>query len=167
MSSVTDSPASTKPAGLYEALSRVPSGLSILTFGDRDSGSGMLVSWVQQASFEPPMATLAVKRDRPLVERLESGEPFVLNPLGEDQKKLLKHFARGFDPGQPAFEGIETETAANGAVALAGAIASLECRVESSVDAGDHLVLVAHVTGGVLRDETPPMVHVRRRADHY
>lgn len=157
----------TEAAGLYEALGRVPSGLSILTFGDRESGSGMLVSWVQQAGFEPPMATLALKRDRPIVAQLESGEPFVLNVLGQGQKPLLKHFARGFEPGEPAFEGVETAIAANGAACLAEAIAALECRVEAGVDAGDHRVLVAHVTGGTLRDETPPMVHLRRRADHY
>lgn len=154
-------------AGLYEALGRVPSGLSILTHGSRDKGSGMLVSWVQQASFEPPMVTLAINRERPITATLDAGEPFVLNLLGEGQKPLLKHFARGFKPDDPAFEGIDTAVAANGSVALTGSIAALECRVEAGVDAGDHRVLVAHVTGGTLREETPPMVHLRRRADHY
>lgn len=156
-----------KDQSLIAALGRVTSGIYIVTIGVGDDATGMLASWVQQAGFEPPMLTLAVKRGRPLSERLESGEPFVVNVVGEGQTQFLKQFGKGFEPGEPAFEGIELVDTPAGVPALAGAIATLECRGASAVDAGDHRVVLAEITAGALRDETPPMVHLRKRGDHY
>ncbi|MEQ8848209.1 flavin reductase family protein [Botrimarina sp.] len=157
-----------KPSGgLYEALGRVPSGIYILTVGAGENATGMLASWVQQAGFEPPMISLAIKPGRHVAQRIEAGEPFALNVVAEGDKRLLKHFGKGFEPGQPAFEGIDTEPTAVGAPALAAALAVLECRASAGVDASDHRVVVAHVTGGALRGDARPMVHVRNRADHY
>ena len=46
-------------------LGRIPSGLFIVTAGDgRGRETAMLGSWVQQASFDPPMITVAVNRQR-------------------------------------------------------------------------------------------------------
>ena len=46
-------------------LGRTPSGIFVLTARAADGReTGMLASWVQQASFEPPMVTVAVNRKR-------------------------------------------------------------------------------------------------------
>lgn len=155
------------PAGLYEALGRVPSGVYILTIGASENATGMLASWVQQAGFEPPMVSLALKPERHVAQRVEAGEPFVLNVVGEGDKRYLQHFAKGFEPGEPAFEGIETVPTPIGVPALSDALAVLECRAAGGVDASDHRVVVAHVIGGSLGANGKPMVHVRNRADHY
>lgn len=154
-------------APLVAALGRVTSGIYILTAGAGDRSTGMLASWVQQAGFEPPAVTVAVKRDRYIGDWLTDREPFVLNVVGEGQKEFLKHFGKGFEPGEAAFDGIETVETAAGTPALAGAVASLECRPTQHFDSGDHRVFLAEVTGGSLRSETKPMVHLRRRGDHY
>ena len=75
-------------------LGRLPSGIYILTVGEGNDSTGMLASWVQQAAFEPPMVSVALKRGRHISERIEAGEPFVLNVVGEGHKSLLKHFAK-------------------------------------------------------------------------
>lgn len=154
-------------AGLYAALGRLPSGLYILTIGEGAGATGMLASWVQQASFEPPMVSLAIKAGRPVQQRIEAGEPFVLNIVPDGDKQFLKHFGKGFEPGEPAFEGVDLAATSVGVPALSGALASLECRCADAVDAADHRVIVAHVTGGELRNDGGPMVHIRRRGDHY
>lgn len=151
----------------HAALGRLPSGVSILTIGRDTDATGILVSWVQQAAFEPPMVSLALAATRPIVARIEAKEPFVLNVVGEGQKGLLKHFARGFAPGEPAFEGIAVTPAACGAASLAEAVAAIECQCDASIDAGDHRLMLARVTSGAVRSETPPMVHLRKRGDHY
>ncbi len=153
-----------------DALGRLPSGIYILTVGAASSGAGatgMLASWVQQAAFEPPMLSVALKRGRHVTERVEAGEPFVLNVVGEGQKSLLKHFARGFEPGEAAFEGVAIARTACGAPGLADAIAVIECQIATAADAGDHRVVIAEVTAGQVRADTPPMVHLRKRGDHY
>src|SRR5438874_4296175 len=95
--------------GMLGALGRVPSGLFILTARRGDAETGMLASWVQQCSFDPPQVTVAVQRGRPAYALLSDGAEFVLNviPLGESD--YVKHFAKGFDATAPAFAGLAVE----------------------------------------------------------
>ena len=83
-----------------------------------DEATGMLASWVMQAGFDPPMITVAVNRKRYVCDWLTEGQPFVLNVVAEGQGHLLKHFGKGFEPGQPAFAGLETRAGDNGVPAL-------------------------------------------------
>jgi flavin reductase (DIM6/NTAB) family NADH-FMN oxidoreductase RutF len=152
---------------LHAVLGRIPSGVFILTVGGGDRATGMLASWVMQAGFEPPMASVAVRRDRYVVEWLTRGEPFILNIVGEGQKHLLKHFGKGFEPGEPAFEGLETRPTNAGPPALADALGHLVCEPVTHVDSGDHRIFVARVAAGTLVGENRPMVHIRRTGAHY
>ncbi len=88
-------------------IGHIPSGIFILTVGTGARATGMLASWVMQAGFEPPMVSVAVKLGRYVCDWLSEGQPFVLNLIGDGQKALLKHFSQGFEPGKPAFEGLE------------------------------------------------------------
>jgi flavin reductase (DIM6/NTAB) family NADH-FMN oxidoreductase RutF len=148
-------------------LGRVTSGIYILTIGRGAPATGMLASWVMQAGFEPPMVTVAVRRGRYVEEWLAAGEPFVLNIVGEGQKHLLKHFGKGFEPGEPAFEGLEVETGANGVSFLREAVGYFECEPTSHVDSGDHRIFLARVTAGELLADAAPMVHIRKSGAHY
>ncbi len=148
-------------------LGRVTSGIYILTLGEGDKATGMLASWVMQAGFEPPMVTVAVRQGRFVAEQLESGEPFVLNVAGEPQKHWLKHFGKGFEPGEPAFAGLDIRPAANGAPVLSEALGYLECEPTSHVDSGEHRIFLAKVTAGALTRDASPMVHIRKTGAHY
>lgn len=152
---------------LTAALGRVSSGIYILTLGQEENATGMLASWVMQAGFDPPMVTVAVKQERYISDRLTEGEPFILNVVGEGQTDLLKHFGKGFEPGEPAFEGLAISHGENGVPRLESAIATLECLPEGQVDSDDHRVFLAEVTAGSLLAETPPMTHLRNRGDRY
>jgi len=152
-------------------LGRVPSGVFILTAGDGEGNeTGMLASWVQQASFEPPMVTVAVNRKRYLNDWLEKNPQVVLNLVGESQTQFLKHFGRGFEPEQPAFEGVETVRGELGISVLADALGYLEGKVVGQVEAGDHMVYLLELTGAGKSDaiETEkPMVHIRKNGFGY
>ena len=150
------------------ALGRVPSGIYILTVASDDGHStGMLASWVMQAGFEPPMVTVAVRQGRYVCDWLSAKHPFVLNIVGQHDKALLKHFAKGFEQGAAAFEGLETEPGPGGTPKLCAAIGHLECNPQGHVDSGDHRIFLAEVVGGKLLDERPPMVHLRKSGKHY
>src|SRR5262245_44537847 len=108
-------------------LGRVPSGIFILTVGSGTRATGMLASWVMQAGFEPPMVSVAVKLGRYVCDWITEGQPFVLNVVGESQKDLLKHFAKGFEPGAAAFEGVPITHCARGVPVLKESLGHLEC----------------------------------------
>jgi flavin reductase (DIM6/NTAB) family NADH-FMN oxidoreductase RutF len=151
----------------FPTLGRIASGIYILTIGRGDKATGMLTSWVMQAGFEPPMVTVAVKKGRYVAGWLEAGEPFVLNVVGAEQKQFLKHFGRGFEPGEPAFEGVPVEEASSGVPMLAGALGHLECEPTTHVDSGDHRIFLARVTGGRLHSDAEPMIHLRKSGASY
>jgi len=149
------------------ALGRVTSGVYILTVGQGERATGMLSSWVMQAGFDPPTVTVAVKHGRYVADWLTAGEPFVLNIVAEHQKHLLRHFARGFEPGEPAFDGLEVRPASNGVPALVDALGYLEGMPTAHFDSGDHRLFLAAVTAGSVRDDGQPMVHIRKTGGHY
>ena len=153
-------------------LGRIPSGIFVLTVGD-DSGreTGMLASWVQQASFDPPQVTIAVKRERYVNQWLQRRPFAILNLLGESEKNLLGHFGRGFKEDESAFQGLElVRGPITGLPALSQALSYLECRALSHLDAGDHVIhLMEIVNAGVgeALHEEQPMVHVRKTGLSY
>jgi flavin reductase (DIM6/NTAB) family NADH-FMN oxidoreductase RutF len=148
-------------------LGRVPSGIYILTAGVGASATGMLASWVMQAGFEPPMVTVAVQQGRYVADWLTAGKPFVLNVVGESHKHLLKHFGKGFEPGEPAFTGLETRETSAGVPALVDAVGHLLCEPAGSVDSGDHRIFLARVIAGDHTSDAAPMVHIRKTGAHY
>lgn len=153
---------------LGAALGRIPSGLYILTTGHEGRSTGMLASWVQQAGFEPLMITVAVRIDRYVADWVASSGKFTLNQIAAGDKSLLKHFGRGFDPGDDAFAGIALRDADPSGPVLAEALAYLTAEVVGSIDGGDHRIFLAKaVKGERLNHEAEPMIHIRKTGLHY
>jgi flavin reductase (DIM6/NTAB) family NADH-FMN oxidoreductase RutF len=152
---------------LAAALGRIPSGLFVLTARHQNQETGMLISWVQQCSFEPPQITLALQHDREIGAWLISGSLFTINILDDTQTDMIVHFGRGFSAGEPAFTGIDIENHPASGPILREALGYLVCQTESHWPAGDHIVFLARIVEGQLLNEGHPMVHVRKSGFHY
>jgi flavin reductase (DIM6/NTAB) family NADH-FMN oxidoreductase RutF len=150
-------------------VGRIVGSLGVVTVRRGDASSAMLASWISQASFNPPGLTVAVARDRAIESLLFPGDHFVLNLLEEGRHlALMKHFLRPFGPGEDRFAGVETREAANGSPILAEALAYLECRVASRMEAGDHwLVYCIAEAGNVFNPQGRTAVHFRTTGSHY
>src|SRR5580704_16728861 len=135
---------------IADVLGRIPSGLFVLTVRHGDQDGGMLASWVMQAGFEPPMVSVAVRSDRHIADWLTAGSSFVLHILPTGQKSLLKHFGRGFKPGESVLDGLEFERGSRGIAVLKGTLGHLECTPVSHADSGDHRIFLAEVVDGSL-----------------
>ncbi len=156
---------------LAPVLGRVPSGVFILVAGDGSGRrTGLLASWVQQASFEPPQVTIAVNKSRYLIEWLKSGSPVTLNQVSKGDNLLFRHFGKGFDPDADAFQGVDLIPANNGLVALSSALATMEGTVCGHVDAGDHRIFLVTITYAIVHKDLAqfePFVHVRKNGFSY
>jgi 3-hydroxy-9,10-secoandrosta-1,3,5(10)-triene-9,17-dione monooxygenase reductase component len=141
---------------LNKALGKITSGLYILTaLGDAgERPVAVLVSWVQQAAFNPPSVSVAITRDRAGRISIEKNKQFALAVVPQDDLSLMKKYARGIKPGVDPFEGLQLTTTPAGLPVPANALAWLDCTMVSVCDFGaDHDLLLATVTaGGVLRD---------------
>lgn len=152
---------------LAAALGRIPSGLFVMTVRGGDGDTGMLASWIQQCSFEPPQLSVAIKRGRGIGAWLAEGTPFVINVLDESQTDMLIHFGRGFEPGEPAFAELAIERSESGLPVLIEALAYLDCCVVSRSPAGDHDLFIGRIEAGRMLGEGHPMVHIRKSGMHY
>lgn len=152
---------------MLAALGRVPSGLFILTARKEFQQTGMLASWVQQCSFEPPLISVALGRSREMASWLVVGTNFTINILDDTQTDMLVHFGKGFKPGEAAFAGLPTDELPHSGPVLTDALAFLECRVVARYPAGDHDLVVAQPIHGGLLSEGHPMVHTRKTGSHY
>jgi flavin reductase (DIM6/NTAB) family NADH-FMN oxidoreductase RutF len=156
---------------LAAVLGRLPSGLTILTARNAaGDATGMLASWVQQASFEPPCLTVAVNRKRYLNEWLQATRQVALSIVGDGQKEFLGHFGRGFEPGESAFEGLRISHAANGCPVLEDALGWLAGKVIAQIETGDHIVYVVEIEEAghaASLDQMRPWVHIRKNGLNY
>jgi flavin reductase (DIM6/NTAB) family NADH-FMN oxidoreductase RutF len=151
---------------LGRALGQIPSGCYVLTACDGERCTGLLTSWVQQAGFDPPAVTVAIKKGRPVEALIEASGSFVLNAVGEPRTAMFKHYGRGFDADEPAFEGLTTTRIDQG-VCIDECIGHLACRVMSRADGGDHHIYVAEVLEGQMTPAARPYVHLRANGFGY
>jgi flavin reductase (DIM6/NTAB) family NADH-FMN oxidoreductase RutF len=150
---------------ISKGLALIPSGCSILTAASPAGRTGMLASWVQQASIDPPMVSVAVKRGRPIEALMSESQRFCLNILGEDPKPFFKQFGGGFRLDQDAFAGLAATDTPYG-VELGAAIARLACSITSVVEAGDHNLYLGRIVGATT-GAGRPYVHIRKSGLSY
>ncbi len=152
---------------IARSLGRIPSGVAILTTFHENVPGAMLASWFQQAGFEPPLVSVAIKKGRPVEEVIQSAEQFALCILHTGQKDMLSHFGKGFGPGEDPFKGIPTEKAKTGIPLLKNCLCYLECKLRHCYDSGDHHVFIGEVINAGHEEDGQPMVHLRRNGFNY
>ncbi|CAE8725675.1 unnamed protein product [Polarella glacialis] len=156
---------------LAKALGRLSSSLYVATAQKAGVRHAMVASWVTPASTSPLGVSLTIAKDRAMEPLLRIGDSFTLNILEEGRPstlQLMKHFLQKFGPGDDRLEGVDCFEGSNGAAVLRGACAYLECRIVSRMDASDHWVGYAVVTGGsVAKPDAVAAVHHRKIGTYY
>jgi flavin reductase (DIM6/NTAB) family NADH-FMN oxidoreductase RutF len=155
------------------ALGRIPSSLFILTVRHEDRRMGMLVSWVQQIGFDPPMISIAVGKGREVLPLISETKRFALSQLAQGDKNTLRRFASRPEEGQDPFLGVDLipinprDPEAPTLPVLAAAAGYLECQVVYHYDVeGDHDLFIAKVVRGCYFGGEPH-VHIRSNGLKY
>jgi len=168
MSTSSSSVSSLDKEAVGRAIGRIPSGVHVVTLDRNGEKDGMLTSWISQAAFEPPMLSVAVKKERPILAKLSQGSSFVVNVLSKSNMDMYKNFAKPYNPELDRFEGLKVDADSNGNPILTEAVSYMTCTVKGHVEAGDHVVLVAEITGGAgMHIDQEPMVHLRKNGFQY
>ncbi len=154
---------------MEQAVGRIVGSVCVLTAKQGEVSTGMLGSWVSQATFDPPGISLAIAKDRAVETLLYPGSKFVLNVIGEgNQQDYVKHFRKSFAPGEDRFSNFSTTAADNGGIILTDAIAYIECSASKRMECGDHWVIYATVDNGkLLQADTVTAMHRRKAGNHY
>ncbi len=148
---------------LSQALKKITYGFYIVTSRklasemstrDQDFIAAGTVSWVSQGSFEPPLVTVAIKKQSDLHETIEKSRVFAVNIVGKDQQDMLSPFAKHTQVENGKVNGYAFQNGeASGCPILTEVPAYFECKVVEDVTIGDHSIFVGEVLGGDTRDE--------------
>ncbi|MBX9666885.1 MAG: flavin reductase family protein [Candidatus Obscuribacterales bacterium] len=150
------------------AIGRMASGVYILTIEDESGREGMLATWVAQGGFKPPIVTVAVNNDRPILSRLKRGVKATLNVLAKTNNDIFKNFVKPHTEGMDRFAGLDLVDQTAYPPAFAGGVSYMHLEIENLVDAGDHKIMVAKIVdGAMLNKDSEPMVHFRRDGFQY
>lgn len=136
------------------ALLMIPYGLYVLSASHGDRLSTGTINWVTQASFQPPLVAMGVKRDSGLFPAVRDSGSFAVSILGTGQKDMAFAFFKSVEPEGQTLAGYRFETKTTGAPILLDAPAWIEGRVTDIVERGDHAVVVGEVIEAGLRRET-------------
>lgn len=120
--------------------------VTVVTALDRGQCAGVTASAVCPVSLDPPTLLVCVNRAASVHDLILRSQAFCVNLLSDTQKELALRFSSP-DPGVRAarFEGLKTRTLATGAPAIAGAVASFDCRVVRSTEYQSHTVFIGEV----------------------
>lgn len=142
-----------------EALSRFPTGVTILTLRTNDGRfSGLTVSAFSSVSLDPQMVLACVSSRSRCVPSLKENQSFAISILSEDQADIAQHFAT---PLADKFASISHSQAKNGAPLIDGACAHIECTVRDCHNGGDHIIVVGSVEHIVLSHDRPLIYAMR------
>lgn len=148
------------------ALGKVSSGLYIVTARIGDTPLGMVCSFVEQCSFEPPMISIAMAPDRPIIQAFDGHGLFGLHVLSNENKGLMKAFVRQ-DLANP-FESHPLVENLFGIPQLEEAWVFLACKVAGKMPTGDHILFLAEIFDGVVQHGTgEAMVRIRSNGFGY
>ena len=150
------------------ALGAIPSGLFVLAAQHEEQRCGMLVSWVQQVCFEPPMLVVAIAKGRSIMPLISESRQFSLCQLADDDKMMSRKFASGCDLDDDPFLGFDLiQGQLNNLPILSQCLSYLECELSCHMDVeGDHDLFIGRVCGGA-RHAGTPRVHLRKNGFNY
>lgn len=135
------------------AMSRFASGVTVMTTADVSGRPhGITVSAFCSVSMSPPMVLACIHKETASHYAFLERQAFVVHILGEHQQHISQQFA---EPLLDKFIDTEVYETTDGLPMLADALVTLECRVESVHDAGDHTIIVGSVEKTDIRDGRP------------
>ena len=155
---------------LLRAVGKIPSGLFILVTGEGPQLSAMLVSFVQQLSFEPLCIGVAIHKDREIGTRIEKSGFFTLNICSAGDKGLLRKYARQALTGDAALAEVRHHKLPDGGIVLPEACGFVHCRYFARVNYhSDHELFIGIAQEGDLTADSvaKPMIHTRHDGSKY
>ncbi|MEV5882609.1 flavin reductase family protein [Streptomyces sp. NPDC052020] len=159
------------------AMSRLASGVVLVTAQepplDPDDPqaplgeyAGMTATAFVSVSLDPPLVLVSLREGSRMDDLLAEQPLWAVSVLSESQRHIAGRFAmKGRVSDRLLFEDIPyTRGEATGAPLVGGALATLECRTEQRVPAGDHTLVIGRVlTARVPSAEGGPLTYFRGR----
>ena len=147
-----------KDVSPMEALDDLVKPYMIVTSSDGKQSDAMTTVWASQVSHKPPMLMISVGKSRKTHELIEKSGEFVVNTLKQSQKKIADYCGKTSlaEHDKINEQHIPTESANKvKAPLLKESPSSMECKVVSKQDCGDHTVFIGEVVAAHKEEGMP------------
>ena len=140
-----------------KAMGAFATGVTIITLDLDGEVHGMTANAFTSVSLDPMLVLVCVDHSTRTHAHLHAKKRFGINVLCQDQMAISEYYARP----ERTHEHAEAEAGArfdrtrHGTPMLDGALAYLECRLQSVQEAGDHSIFIAEVEDVVVREGDP------------
>ena len=152
MTSLPLDQADTDPRLLRHALGRFATGVTVITTQVDGKRQGLTVNSFTAVSLDPPLVLWSLRLVAPSLDGFRRSGHFVVNVLSSEQSDASRRFAA---PHEDKFEGLSFSPGLGGCPMLDGSLAIFECRTESTIDGGDHVIFIGRVVRAHYRDGDP------------
>jgi 3-hydroxy-9,10-secoandrosta-1,3,5(10)-triene-9,17-dione monooxygenase reductase component len=148
------------PRCLRNVLGRFATGVVAVAALDPQTGrrAGFAANSFCSVSLEPPLVSFCVSHTSTSWPQIRAMPVLGISILGVEQRAAANRLAL---VGVDKFQGMPWRTSPGGAPILDGALAWLECSVETEIPAGDHDVVVAEVHWTDAQEDGEPLVFFR------
>lgn len=153
------------PRQLRRALGRFATGVTVITTRAPDGRyEGLTANSFSAVSLDPPLVLWSLQRAAPSLANFKAAGHFVVHVLSTAQSPLSRHFAT---PRHDKFEDVDFVEGIEGCPMLADdSLAIFECRTESAIEGGDHVIFIGRVVRAHYRDGAPLIFSDGRYGTH-
>lgn len=148
------------PKSFTNAMRALVGNCSVITVGEGEDVSGLVVTSAVSLSAEPPLLLACINRDSSSWPLLVKYQKFGWSSLGAAHQQIAENFC-GFGGvnGADRYKGAEWETAQTGALLLKGAPAAFDCEVDEMIDRATHSIVIGKVRAIQERDDAGALVY--------
>ena len=139
-----------------QSLRMLSYGVYILSSVNEGEYCVSTITWVSQASFEPPMISVCIKRNSASYEIVKKRGEFILHLLGDNQKELASTFFKPTIFENEKLNGQEFSLENNLPI-LKDIPAYIQCKVVEILENGDHPLFLAEVVDAKINNDSDPL----------
>ena len=138
-----------------QILGKMTNGIYVLTTCHKDEINGMIISWVSQVSYDPPLVMVAIHPNRYSHHLVEQSGVFALHIVAQNQTDFLGRF-KGPEPSSK-FDSIQWHKGETGCPVFEDCIAYIECEVTEILKPGNHSLFIGEIKNGQFISNKDPM----------
>jgi flavin reductase (DIM6/NTAB) family NADH-FMN oxidoreductase RutF len=146
-----------RPEDLRAAMSRFPTGVTVVAALGPSGPAGATANAVASLSLEPPMMLACLDLGSRTLIAVEHARRFAINVLAGDQAELARRFSTK-DPHPEKWEGVSSSERV-GVPMIEGSAIGLACELAEVHRGGDHAIVTGLVTEAAAGEATPLIFH--------